>query len=197
MVKAIVGANWGDEGKGKTHRRARQQECRYRGSFSGRQQCRAIPSSTATGNLPCTSCPVRRVFIRSHHQTSSATAWHSVWRISSRNSTVLGGPRSTGSRRFWFPTGPRSSCRTIVALDAMEEARLAGEDLWLHEVRNRPVLFRQVLRRSASRSVSSMVMKPVSCGNISRMCSAMKNVLYRKISYHQPALKGGGRCMRN
>ena len=48
MVKAIVGANWGDEGKGKvTDLLAQQSDVVIR--------FRATPSSTTTAGSPCTS----------------------------------------------------------------------------------------------------------------------------------------------
>ena len=39
MVKAVVGANWGDEGKGEDYRYAGR-KCGYYCPFPGRSQCR-------------------------------------------------------------------------------------------------------------------------------------------------------------
>ena len=56
MVKAIVGANWGDEGKGKITDLLAE-TLGYCRSFPGRCQRRAIPSSMTTASLPCICCP--------------------------------------------------------------------------------------------------------------------------------------------
>ena len=51
MVRAIVGANWGDEGKGKITDMLAE-ECRHYRQFPGRQQTPVIPLSTIMENLP-------------------------------------------------------------------------------------------------------------------------------------------------
>ena len=64
MVKAIVGANWGDEGKGKiTDLLAEASD----GPTPG------TPSSVTTANLRSTNCP--RVSFTRIPPTSSATVW--------------------------------------------------------------------------------------------------------------------------
>ncbi len=65
MVKAIVGANWGDEGKGKiTDMFAEQADVVIR--FQGREPTQAIPSSTTMAVSRCT--PSLRVFLPQYYQ---------------------------------------------------------------------------------------------------------------------------------
>ena len=124
MVKAIVGACWGDEGKGKITD-VLAGRFRHRGAVPGRQQRRAYdyqrvrkvrPASVAFRRVPSDTSP-----------TSLATAWLFPWRISSKRSSrwwtgafpcrkLLVSDRGTGGhalphgvRRLWRRSGWRPS----------------------------------------------------------------------------------------
>ena len=72
MVRAIVGANWGDEGKGKiTDMLAKESDIIVR--FQAAAML-VTPSSTITENLPFTC--FRPVFSTIIRQASSETVWH-------------------------------------------------------------------------------------------------------------------------
>ena len=69
MVRTIVGANWGDEGKGKvTDLLAEESDVVVRAATTP-----AIPSSMNTANLRCICC--RPAFSIKMWSTSSDRAW--------------------------------------------------------------------------------------------------------------------------
>ena len=111
MVRAIVGANWGDEGKGKiTDMLAKESDIiiRFRAEVM-----QAIPLSMITANLPFTF--FHPACFTSIPPASSAMVWRSISHIwlDEIRSLVEQGFQSPG---FWFRTGHRFSCLIMCCL---------------------------------------------------------------------------------